>query len=128
HKFKMAVSGCPRNCAESSIKDFGIICLERGYELQVGGNGGTRLRGADVLCRVTTPEEVKEYCYAFIQYYRENGHYFERSAPFIERLGLGTVQEAVVEDEAQRNALAERFLDSQRVAQVDPWAEPADGG
>lgn len=128
HKFKMAVSGCPRNCAEASIKDFGIVCLERGYELQVGGNGGTRLRGADTLCKVSTPDEVKEYCYAFIQYYRENGHYFERSAPFIERLGLEQIQAAVVEDAQSRQALAERFLDSQRVAQVDPWAESSDGG
>ncbi len=123
HKFKMAVSGCPRNCAEASIKDFGVVCLESGYELQVGGNGGVKLRGADVLCRVRTPEEVKAHCLAFTQLYREQGHYFERTAPFIERVGLEYVRRRVVEDAAEREALAERFLHSQAFAQVDPWEE-----
>ena len=39
HKFKIAVSGCPRNCAEATIKDFGVVCVDSGYELHVGGNG-----------------------------------------------------------------------------------------
>jgi nitrite reductase (NADH) large subunit len=121
HKFKMAVSGCPRNCAEASIKDFGVVCLESGYELQVGGNGGVKLRGADVLCRVRTPEEVKEHCLAFVQLYREEGHYLERTAPYLERVGLEHVKRRVVDDGASREALAERFLHSQRFAQVDPW-------
>lgn len=123
HKFKMAVSGCPRNCAEASIKDFGVVCLESGFELQVGGNGGTKLRGADVLTRVATPEEVKEHCLAFIQLYREEGHYFERTAPFIERVGLDYVHARVVEDAEGREALAKRFLESQAHAQTDPWEE-----
>lgn len=123
HKFKMAVSGCPRNCAEASIKDFGIVCLESGYELQVGGNGGTKLRGADVLCRVKSPEEAKEYCLAFIQLYREEGHYFERTAPYIERVGLDHVKARVVDDAEKRKALAERFTHSQQFAQTDPWEE-----
>lgn len=123
HKFKMAVSGCPRNCAEASIKDFGIVCLESGYELQVGGNGGTRLRGADVLCRVKTPDEAKEYCLAFTQLYREEGHYFERTAPYIERVGLDHVKARVVDDAENRKALAERFTHSQQFAQTDPWEE-----
>lgn len=128
HKFKMAVSGCPRNCAEASIKDFGVVCLESGYELQVGGNAGTKLRGADVLTRVETPEEVKEYCLAFIQLYREEGHYFERSAPYIERVGLDYIKQQVVADADNRKALMDRFLYSQQYAQVDPWEERATGG
>ncbi len=128
HKFKMAVSGCPRNCAEASIKDFGVVCLESGYELQVGGNAGTKLRGTDVLTRVETPEEVKEYCLAFIQLYREEGHYFERSAPYIERVGLDHIKQRIVEDADNRKALMDRFLHSQQYAQVDPWEERATGG
>lgn len=127
HKFKMAVSGCPRNCAEASIKDFGVVCLESGYELQIGGNAGTKLRGTDVLTRVETPEEVKEYCFAFIQLYREEAHYFERSAPYIERVGLDSIKQRIVEDAANRKALMERFLYSQQFAQVDPWEERATG-
>jgi len=128
HKFKMAVSGCPRNCAESSIKDFGVVCLESGYELQVGGNGGTKLRGADVLCRVKTPEEVKQYCLAFVQLYREQGHYFERTAPYIERVGLDLIKQRIVDDAEGREQLRQRFLFSQEYAQTDPWEERAGGG
>ncbi|MEX2575184.1 MAG: nitrite reductase large subunit NirB [Halofilum sp. (in: g-proteobacteria)] len=128
HKFKMAVSGCPRNCAEASIKDFGVVCLESGYELQVGGNAGTKLRGTDVLTRVQTPDEVKEYCFAFIQLYREEAHYFERTAPYIERVGLDHIKQRIIEETDNRKALMERFLYSQQFAQVDPWEERATGG
>ena len=72
HKFKMAASGCPRNCAEATIKDFGVVCVDSGYELHVGGNGGVKVRATDFLCHVSTPEEVIEYASAFIQLYREN--------------------------------------------------------
>jgi nitrite reductase (NADH) large subunit len=123
HKFKMAVSGCPRNCAESSIKDFGVVANDSGWEIQVGGNGGTRLRAADVLCRVTSDEEVREICGAFMQLYREEANYLERTAPWIERVGLDYVRQRVVEDTDNRRALHQSFLESQRHAQVDPWAE-----
>ncbi|MDH5377317.1 MAG: nitrite reductase large subunit NirB, partial [Gammaproteobacteria bacterium] len=110
HKFKMAVSGCPRNCAEATIKDFGVVAVESGWELHVGGNGGVKVRPTDLLCKVKTDEEVKEYCYAFIQLYREDAHYLERTAPWIERVGLSYVKQQVVENEEKRKALAERFL------------------
>ncbi len=121
HKVKMAVSGCPRNCAEASIKDFGVVAVESGWELQVGGNGGITLRGADVLCRVATPEQVLEHCGAFLQLYREQARYLERTAPWIERVGLEYVRSRVVEDAEGRRVLHQRFLESQRHAQVDPW-------
>ncbi|MCG6866871.1 MAG: nitrite reductase large subunit NirB, partial [Thiogranum sp.] len=70
HKFKMAASGCPRNCAEATIKDFGVVCVDSGYELHVGGNGGVKVRATDLLCHVETPEQVLEYCAAFMQLYR----------------------------------------------------------
>ncbi|MGH1352456.1 MAG: nitrite reductase large subunit NirB [Methyloligellaceae bacterium] len=125
HKFKMAVSGCPRNCAEASIKDFGVVCVDSGYEILVGGNGGIHVRVTDLLTKVATEEEVLEYSAAFIQMYREEAHYLERTAPWIERIGLAPVKERLEKPE-ERKALAERFLYSQKFAQVDPWKELAE--
>jgi len=127
HKFKMAVSGCPRNCAEATIKDFGVVAVDSGWELHVGGNGGVKLRGTDFLCKVETTDEVEEYCGAFMQLYREEARYLERTAPWIERVGLGHVKQHIVEDAAGRKVLHARFLASQVEAQVDPWAERAQG-
>ena len=128
HKFKMAVSGCPRNCAEATIKDFGVVAVDSGWELHVGGNGGVKVRATDLLCKVKSGDEVKEYCGAFLQLYREEGHYLERTAPWIERVGLSYVKEKIVEDEACRKALYARFLESQQYVQQDPWAERAGQG
>jgi len=123
HKFKLAVSGCPRNCAEATIKDFGVVAVESGWELHVGGNGGIKVRVTDLLCRVKTPEEVLEYCGAFMQLYREEARYLERTAPWIERVGLTYVKNKVVEDDTNRKELHARFLESQKYAQSDPWTE-----
>jgi nitrite reductase (NADH) large subunit len=125
HKVKLAVSGCPRNCAEATIKDFGVIAVDSGWELHVGGNGGIHLRGTDFLCKVTTSEQVLEYCGAFLQLYREEARYLERTAPWVERVGLDYVKRRVVEDAEGRRALNERFLYAQRFMQADPWAERA---
>ncbi len=127
HKTKLAVSGCPRNCAEATIKDFGAVATEAGWDLHVGGNGGIKLRGTDLLAKVRTAEEVKEYCAAFMQLYREEARYLERTAPWIERVGIDYVRARIVEDAAGRAALAARFADSQRHAQIDPWAQRAAG-
>ena len=127
HKFKIAVSGCPRNCAEATIKDFGIICVDSGYELSVGGNGGIKVRATDFLCKVATEREALDYCAAFIQLYREEARYLERTAPWIERVGVDYVKSRIVDDEADRDALRARFLVSQSFSQDDPWAERAAG-
>ncbi|KHL26590.1 nitrite reductase [Croceibacterium mercuriale] len=127
HKFKIAVSGCPRNCAEATIKDFGIICVDSGYELHVGGNGGIKVRVTDLLCKVTTEAEVLEHCAAFIQLYREKARYLERTAPWIERVGLGYIQDCLLTDPAERVALAERFHHSQSFSQDDPWQQRVAG-
>ena len=127
HKFKLAVSGCPRNCAEATIKDFGVVCVDSGYELHIGGNGGVKVRATDFLCAVKTPDEVLEYCAAFLQVYREEAHYLERTAPWVERIGLAYIKQRVVEDAAGRKELAGRFRLSQKFAQVDPWAARAKG-
>ncbi|MES9861709.1 MAG: nitrite reductase large subunit NirB [Candidatus Thiodiazotropha sp. LLP2] len=127
HKFKLAVSGCPRNCAEATIKDFGVVCVDSGFELHIGGNGGIKVRVTDLLCKVETEEEVLEYAGAFVQCYREEAHYLERTAPWVERVSLNYVKQRVVEDEAGRKALFERFKQSQKPAQIDPWRERAEG-
>ena len=125
HKVKLAVSGCPRNCAEATIKDFGVIAVESGWELHVGGNGGIKLRGTDLLCKVSTADEVLEYCGAFLQLYREEARYLDRTAPWIERVGLDCVKARIVEDDAGRKELYERFLYAQQFFQTDPWEENA---
>ena len=127
HKFKMAVSGCPRNCAEATIKDLGVVCVDSGYELHVGGNGGVKVRATDFLCKVETEAEVLEYTGAFMQLYREEARYLERTAPWLERVGLSYVKQRVVEDAEGRKALHARFLESQKYAQIDPWRARAEG-
>ena len=127
HKFKIAVSGCPRNCAEATIKDFGVVCVDSGYELHVGGNGGIHVRATDLLCKVETEEQAMEVCAAFIQLYREQAWYLERTAPWIERVGLDHVKAALFDDETAVANLAARFRFSQQFMQDDPWAERAAG-
>ncbi len=128
HKFKMAVSGCPRNCAEATIKDFGVVCVDSGYELHVGGNGGIKVRVTDLLTKVETEEEVLEFSGAFIQLYREDAHYLERTAPWVERVGLNHIKTQILDDADNRKALYERFKVSQKYAQIDPWKARAEGG
>ncbi|WP_324739880.1 nitrite reductase large subunit NirB [Tsuneonella sp. CC-YZS046] len=127
HKFKIAVSGCPRNCAEATIKDFGIVCVDSGYELHVGGNGGIKVRATDLLCKVETEEQALEYCAAFIQLYREQAHYMERTAPWIERVGLDYVKSRMLDEPDAIRKLAARFRISQKYSQDDPWAQRASG-
>lgn len=127
HKFKIAVSGCPRNCAEATIKDFGVVCVDSGYELHVGGNGGIKVRATDLLCKVATEQEAMDHCAAFIQLYREEARYLERTAPWIERVGVPYIRARIVADDVGREALRARFLFSQSFSQDDPWAERAAG-
>jgi nitrite reductase (NADH) large subunit len=86
-----------------------------------------KVRATDFLCNVKTMDEVLEYCAAFLQLYREEAHYLERTAPWIERVGLSHAKTRIVDDPETRKQLAERFYYSQRFAQVDPWAERAQG-
>ena len=127
HKFKIAVSGCPRNCAEATIKDFGVVCVDSGYELSVGGNGGIHVRATDLLTRVATEAEAMEMCAAFIQLYREDAHYLERTAPWVERKGIDWVRAALLDDPKTVKRLAARFRHSQSFMQDDPWAKRAAG-
>jgi nitrite reductase (NADH) large subunit len=122
HKVKLAVSGCPRNCAEAGIKDVGVIGVDAGYELYVAGNGGIRTEVAQFLCKVKTDEEVKEYSGAFLQIYREEGFYLERTCHYVARVGLDHVKAAVVDDPVRRKDLYERLLFALQDYE-DPWQQ-----
>ena len=126
-KVKLGVSGCPRNCSEATIKDIGVICVDSGFDIHVSGAAGLHVRATDLLCHVDTEEEALEVSAAVLQMYREGAHYLERIYKWTERVGLDTVKAAVVGDLAGRRALHARFLASQAVAQVDPWAERVAG-
>ncbi|MCY9376614.1 NADPH-nitrite reductase [Bacillus sp. T17B1] len=119
HKVKMAVSACPRNCAESGIKDLGVVGIDGGWELYVGGNGGTHLRAGDLLMKVKTDEEVLEYAGAYLQYYRETANYLERTSAWLERVGLSHVQ-SVLNDPEKRQELNDRMNETLSVHK-DPW-------
>jgi nitrite reductase (NADH) large subunit len=122
HKVKLAVSGCPRNCAESGIKDVGVIGVDSGWEIYVGGNGGIKTEVAQFFCKVKTAAEVLEVAGAFLQLYREEGWYLERTVHYIARVGLDHVKKKVLDDAAGRQALCERLrfaLDGE----PDPWFE-----
>lgn len=119
-KFKMAVNGCPRNCAEAGVKDFGIVGNDGGWEVYIGGNGGIKQRIADLFCKVKSDEELVEICGAYIQHYRETGNYGERTSEWVERMGLESIQQAVVENVENRRQLNERV--ELALAQLeDPW-------
>jgi len=122
HKVKLAVSGCPRNCAEAGIKDVGVIGLESGYELYVAGNGGIKTEVAQFLCKVRNDEEVMEYSAAFLQLYCEEGYYLERTCHYIARVGLDHVKAAVVEDPVRRKELHQRLLFALQDYE-DPWQQ-----
>jgi len=122
HKVKLAVSGCPRNCAESGIKDVGIIGVDSGWEMYVGGNGGIKTEVAHFFVKVKTAEEVMEYAGAFLQLYREEAWYLDRTVHYIARVGLDYVKKKVVEDAANRRELWDRLQFSLDGA-ADPWFE-----
>lgn len=128
HKVKLAVSGCPRNCAEATCKDIGIICVDSGYEIHFAGAAGMEIKGTEILCKVETEEDALEYCAALLQLYRDQGHYLERIYKWRARVGREAIEAAIVDDAEGRLNLFERFLYAQRFSQSDPWAERATGG
>jgi nitrite reductase (NADH) large subunit len=127
HKFKLGVSGCPRNCAEATCKDFGIVCVAEGYHLSVGGAAGMEVKETQLMCTVETEAEAIEYCAAFYQLYREGARYLDRPWKWIARVGLDHVKDKVVADADNRTALAARFFHSQKFFQHDPWAARVKG-
>jgi nitrite reductase (NADH) large subunit len=122
HKVKLAVSGCPRNCAEAGIKDVGVIGVDSGWEIYVAGNGGIKTEVAQFLVKLKTAAEVLEYSGAFLQLYREEGWYLERTLHYVNRGGLDYVKKKILDDAAGRKALWER-LQFSLDGEPDPWFE-----
>ncbi|MCM3031530.1 nitrite reductase large subunit NirB [Niallia sp. MER 6] len=120
HKMKMGVTGCPRNCAEVLTKDFGVVCVENGYQLYFGGNGGTEVRECDSLTTVKTEEEVITFAKAYVQYYRENANYGERTAPWVERTGADKVKETLLNEENVKQFVS-RF-EKARLTYKEAWS------
>ncbi len=125
HKVKLAVSGCPRNCAEATCKDIGVICVDSGYQIGVAGAAGMDVKETERLTDSTDEEETIEIITAFMQLYRENAKYLDRPYKWVAKVGLDWVKEQVVEDIENRKALVARFELSQTIYQKDPWAELA---
>jgi nitrite reductase (NADH) large subunit len=123
HKFKMGVVGCPRNCAEATVKDIGLVGQEGSWQVVVGGAAGKKVRKADLLVTVESGEEALQSAALFFQYYRENANYLERSYDFVERLGIERVRrETIYAPLAVQQGLRERLRKSKAISK-DAWLE-----
>jgi nitrite reductase (NADH) large subunit len=123
HKVKMAAVGCPRNCAEATVKDIGLVGQEGSWQIVVGGAAGKSVRKADLLITVESTEAALEAAELFFQYYREHGNYLERTYDFVMRVGIEKVRkETVYAPEAVRAALLDRFRKS-KARSYDAWQE-----
>jgi nitrite reductase (NADH) large subunit len=122
-KVKMAVSGCPRNCAESTCKDVGVICVDSGYEIHFAGAAGLDIKGTEVLGLVRTEDEALEVIVALVQMYREQARYLERIYKWAKRVGVAEIRRQILEDMDKRKTYFDRFVFSQKFAQADPWSE-----
>jgi nitrite reductase (NADH) large subunit len=123
HKVKMGAVGCPRNCAEATVKDIGLVGQDGSWQVVVGGAAGKSVRKADLLITVETTEQALEAACLFFQHYRENANYLERTYGFVERLGIEKIRkETVYAPEAERRKLLDRLARSKALAK-DAWLE-----
>jgi nitrite reductase (NADH) large subunit len=126
-KMKLAVSGCPRNCAESLVKDVGVVAVGDGrWEIYVGGAAGAHIRKGDLLATVSTPAEVITLTGRFLQFYRENANWLERSYAFVPRLGIERIRAVIVDDSDGLAADLDAAIEAAVLAYKDPWKEGAD--
>jgi len=126
-KVKLAVSGCPRNCAEATCKDIGVICVDSGYEIHFAGAAGLDIKGTEILGTVKTEDEAMEHVVALAQMYREQARYLERIYKWARRIGYDEIRRQIMDDEDKRKGFFARFVFSQKFAQVDPWSERVSG-
>ena len=127
HKVKLAVSGCPRNCAEAGTKDVGIVGVDSGWEIYIAGNGGIKTEVAQFLVKLKSADEVMEHAGAFLQLYREEGWYLERTVHYVSRVGLDHIRAQIVDNPQRRRELHERLLFALDGA-ADPWLESERAG
>jgi nitrite reductase (NADH) large subunit len=125
-KLKLATAGCPRNCSEAMVKDVGAVAIGNDkWEIYIGGAAGSAVRKGDVLCTVDGEDEVMKITGRFIQYYRENAKYKERTHTFIERVGIERARAVVVDDSEGIAAALDAAMDASCAAVKDPWKERA---
>ena len=123
-KLKLATAGCPRNCSEGMIKDVGAVAIGEGkWEIYVGGAGGAHVRKGDVLCVVDSEDDVVLITGRFMQYYRENAKYKERTYTFVERVGIERIRAVVIDDSEGTAAALDAAMQSSVDAAYDPWKE-----
>jgi nitrite reductase (NADH) large subunit len=123
-KLKLAVSGCPRNCAESLVKDVGVVAVEGGrWEIYVGGAAGAHIRKGDLLATVDDPEEVKVLAGRFMQYYRERANWLERTYSFVPRVGIEHLRNVIVADSEGLAARLDTAMQDSVDSYEDPWTE-----
>jgi nitrite reductase (NADH) large subunit len=123
-KMKLAVTGCPRNCAEALCKDLGVVAVDGGrWEMYVGGAAGAHIRKGDLLATVDSATEVMTLTGRFLQYYRENANWLERTYKWVPRLGIEAIRAVVVDD---AEGIADQ-LDANMAKSVgayrDPWLD-----
>lgn len=124
HKLKLATAGCPRNCSEAMVKDLGAVAVEGGkWEIYIGGAAGSSVRKGDILCSAGSHEEVLRYMGRFIQYYRENAKYLERTHGFVQRIGIERIRAVIVDDSEGIAARLEQEIAESKAAYQDPWKE-----
>jgi len=124
-KMKLGASGCPRNCAEATVKDLGVVAVENGWQIYVGGAAGAHVRAGDLLTTVSTHDEVLKFMGRFMQYYRENARYTERSYTFVQRIGIERLRSLLVEDSEGEAIRLDREMEAAVAAYRDPWQEGA---
>ncbi len=123
-KLKLATAGCPRNCSEAMVKDLGAVAVEGGqWEIYVGGAAGAHVRKGDILCVADSHANVIKYMARFIQYYRENAKYLERTYGFVQRIGIEKIRATVVEDRDGFAGSLDEALRKSIAAHRDPWKE-----
>lgn len=124
HKMKLATAGCPRNCSEATTKDLGAVAIEGGkWEIYVGGAAGSRVRKGDLLMVVDSHDQALKYMGRFMQHYRENGKYLERTYDFVERLGIERLRRLLVDDSEGICQRLDEAIQQAVDAYVDPWQE-----
>jgi nitrite reductase (NADH) large subunit len=123
HKLKMGAVGCPRNCAEATVKDIGLVGQEGSWQVVVGGAAGKKVRKADLLITVEATGEALDAAGLFFQYYRESANYLERTYDFVERVGIEKIRKATVyAPEAVKQGLRDRLRKSKERSR-DAWLE-----
>ena len=125
-KMKLAVTGCPRNCAEAYVKDLGVVAIDGGrWEIYVGGAAGAHVRKGDLLTTVDSAEEVIRLTGRFLQYYRENANWLERTYAWVPRVGIDKIRAVVVEDSEGIAEALDAAVEEAVQAYKDPWKERA---